>query len=42
MIPTNRATARTLATSLTALAMLGCIYSNETTTERHVPMAPTR
>jgi hypothetical protein len=42
MIPTNRATARTLATSLTAQAMLVCIYSNETTTERQVPMALTR
>ena len=39
MIPTNRARARTLAISLTAL---GCIYSNETTTERQVPMALTR
>ena len=42
MIPTNRARARTLATSLTALALLGCIYSNETTTERQVPIALTR
>jgi len=43
MIPTNRATARTLATSLTALALLaGCIYSKETTTERQVPVALTR
>ncbi len=41
MIPTNRARARTLAISLTALALLGCIYSNETT-ERQVPMALTR
>jgi hypothetical protein len=42
MIPTNRATARTLATSLTALVLLGCIYPNETTTERQVPVALTR
>ena len=42
MILTNRATARTMATSLTALALLECIYSNETTTERQVPVALTR
>ncbi len=42
MIPTNRATVRTLATSLTARALLGCIHSNETTTERQVPVALTR
>jgi hypothetical protein len=40
MIRMNRGTTRTLATSLTALALLaGCIYSKETTTERQVPVA---
>jgi hypothetical protein len=40
MLRMNRGTTRTLATSLTALALLaGCIYSKETTTERQVPVA---